>query len=237
MMKRNLWQRGAMGYSLSRRCTHARDWDQPVRRLAPDGRGGALPIIGGRSLRSRALGGDGKPSLVASSICRAVWLLETPSSPGRLGDVGAPDCGPRARSHLLMKVCAEGEKTTLAISHYKLARFPRHVGEMPGELHVAGCVLRIKRVRIFDGYIGVEQFVGIFIGIGYGRLGTAEMNRVLVARNNGVDWRILPRAHAFEAELVFVIGKSGGNVRGEELGRDLADHQSNSSADTRSRPD
>jgi hypothetical protein len=124
-----------------------------------------------------------------------------------------------------LQVCAEGEKTTLTILHYKLARFPRHVGETPSELHASGCVLRIKRVRIFDEKVGVEQFVRIFIGIGSGRLGAAEMNRVLVARNDGVDWRILPRAQTFEAELVFVIGEGGRNVRGEELRRDLTDHE------------
>jgi hypothetical protein len=53
-------------------------------------------------------------------------------------------------SSIGLQVCAEREKTTLTILHYKLARFPRHVGEMPSELHASGCVLRIKRVRIFD---------------------------------------------------------------------------------------
>ena len=52
------------------------------------------------------------------------------------------------------------------------------------------------------------------------------MNRVLVARNDGIDWRILPRAQTFEAKLVLVIGESGGNVRGEKLRRDLADPES-----------
>src|SRR5579872_111086 len=52
------------------------------------------------------------------------------------------------------------------------------------------------------------------------------MNRVLVARNHGVDWRILPRAQTFEAELIFVIRESGGNIRGEKLRRDLTDHES-----------
>jgi hypothetical protein len=66
----------------------------------------------------------------------------------------------------------------------------------------------------------------MFIGIGCGRLGAAEMNRVLVARNHGIDWRILPRTQTFEAELIFVIGESGGKVRGEELRRDLTDHES-----------
>jgi hypothetical protein len=30
---------------------------------------------------------------------------------------------------------------------------------MPSELHASGCVLRIKRVRIFDEKVGVQQFV------------------------------------------------------------------------------
>ena len=51
------------------------------------------------------------------------------------------------------------------------------------------------------------------------------MDRVRVARNDGVDWRVLPRAQTLEAELFFVISESGGNVRGEELRRDLTDHK------------
>ena len=124
-----------------------------------------------------------------------------------------------------LQICAEGEQTTLTILHYKLARVPRHVCETPSELHASRCVLSVKSVRIFDEQVGVEQFVRIFIGIGCGRLGAAEMNRVLVARNDGVDWRILPRAPTFEAKLVLVIGESGGNVRSEELRGDLTDHE------------
>jgi hypothetical protein len=36
------------------------------------------------------------------------------------------------------------------------------------------------------------------------------MNGVLVARNNGVNWRIPPRARTFEAELVFVVSEMEG---------------------------
>jgi hypothetical protein len=61
--------------------------------------------------------------------------------------------------------------------------------------------------------------------IGRGRLGAAEMNRVLVARNDGIDRRILPHALTLEAQLVFVIGESGRNVRSEEQRRDLTDHE------------
>jgi hypothetical protein len=49
-----------------------------------------------------------------------------------------------------LQVRAEGEQTTVAILHYKLARVPRHVGESASELHALGCILGVKRVRIFD---------------------------------------------------------------------------------------
>jgi hypothetical protein len=52
----------------------------------------------------------------------------------------------------------------------------------------------------------------------------AEVNRVLVARYDCVDRRILPRPQALEAKLAFVIRERAGNVIGEELGRDLTDH-------------
>jgi hypothetical protein len=124
-----------------------------------------------------------------------------------------------------LQIRSEGQKTAVTILHYKPARFPRHVGESPSELHALGGVLSIKRVRIFDVKVGVEQFVWIFIGIGCGRLGAAEMNRALVAINDGVDRRMLPRAQTFEAKLVLVIGESGRNVHSEELRRDLTDHE------------
>jgi hypothetical protein len=124
-----------------------------------------------------------------------------------------------------LQIRAEGEKTAVTVPHYKTARFPRRVGESPRELHSLGCVLSIQRVRIFDVKVGVEQFVRILIGIGCWRLGAAEMNRVLVAFNDGVYRRMLPRAQTFEAKLVLVIGESGRNVSSEELRRDLTDHE------------
>jgi hypothetical protein len=50
------------------------------------------------------------------------------------------------------------------------------------------------------------------------------VNRVRVARHNGVDGRILPHPAAFEGKLVFLIGDRAGNVRSEVLRRDLTDH-------------
>ena len=88
----------------------------------------------------------------------------------------------------------------------------------------ASRVLRIKRVCILDKEVRVEQFIRIFVRIGCGRLGAAEVNRVLVPRHDGVHRRILPRPQTLEAKLVFVVGERSGNVRGEELRCDLTDH-------------
>jgi hypothetical protein len=46
----------------------------------------------------------------------------------------------------------------------------------------------------------------------------------MVARNDGVNRRVLPRAQTREAKLSFVIGKGAGNVHGEEQRRDLTNH-------------
>lgn len=62
-------------------------------------------------------------------------------------------------------------------------------------------------------------------GLAVGGVGTAEVNRLLVARNDGVNRRILPRAQTLEAKLSFVIGKGGRDVQGEELRRDLTNHE------------
>ena len=47
---------------------------------------------------------------------------------------------------------------------------------------------------------------------------------MLVACNDGVNGRVLPGAQTPEAKLICVIGKSAGNVQGEELRRDLTNH-------------
>jgi hypothetical protein len=103
------------------------------------------------------------------------------------------------------------------------SREPWHVGKSAHELDASSCMLGVQRVRIFDEYIRVEQLVRIFVGVGCGRFGTAEMNRMLVAGNDGVNRRVLPRAQTLETKLILVIGKSSGNVPGEELRRNLTD--------------
>jgi hypothetical protein len=67
------------------------------------------------------------------------------------GNTGGPQRGvPKRGGRDRLQIRAEGEQTTVAILHYKLARVPRHVGESPSELHALGCILGVKRVRIFD---------------------------------------------------------------------------------------
>jgi len=50
------------------------------------------------------------------------------------------------------------------------------------------------------------------------------MNRLLVANHDSVDWRILPHAHTFEAQLACVKGGRGGNVHGEEHRCNVTEH-------------
>src|SRR6266576_6465775 len=50
------------------------------------------------------------------------------------------------------------------------------------------------------------------------------MNRLLVARHDGVSRRVLPGAQTLEAKLSFVIGKGAGNIHGEEQRRDPTNH-------------
>ena len=53
---------------------------QPVRGLASDGRGGALAIVGGHSLRRRAPSGEWTTVATSELELRAVLLLEMPST-------------------------------------------------------------------------------------------------------------------------------------------------------------
>ena len=94
----------------------------------------------------------------------------------------------------------------------------------PREFHASSCILGVKRVRIFDEYVRVEQFIRIFVGVAWERFGTAEVNRLLAARNDGVNRWVLPPAQTLEAKLSFVIGKGARNIRGEEYRHDLANH-------------
>jgi hypothetical protein len=56
----------------------------------------------------------------------------------------------------------------------------------------------------------------IFVRIGCGRLGAAEVDRVLVARHDGVDQRILPRPQTREAKLV-LYGSPSGTITRDRL--------------------
>jgi len=123
-----------------------------------------------------------------------------------------------------LQVRPEGKQTAVAILHNKLARMPGCVCKSAREFHASSSILGVKRVYILDEYVRVEQFVRIFVGVGCRRFGKAEVNRALVARNDGVNRRVMPRAQALETKLISVIGKSAGNVHGEELRRDLANH-------------
>ena len=96
------------------------------------------------------------------------------------------------QSDTRLQVRAECKQSAIAILHYKLTRLPWHVGRSPREFDASSGILSVKRVRIFDEYVGVEQFVRILVGIGCGRFGTAEVNRLLVACNDGVNRRVLP---------------------------------------------
>jgi hypothetical protein len=63
-------------------------------------------------------------------------------------------------------------------------------------------MLSVERVRFFDEHVGVEQFLRMLIGIGCGRFGTAEVNRLLVAHNDRVNRRVLPRSRTLEIRMV-----------------------------------
>ena len=69
-----------------------------------------------------------------------------------------------------------------AESHDELPPVPWHVAEAPSEFQALGGVLGIKRVGIFHEQVRVERFVPVFVRIGSGRGGAAEMNHLLAAR-------------------------------------------------------
>src|SRR5579871_209589 len=125
---------------------------------------------------------------------------------------------------VMLDVRAESQQTAIAVLDHEPARVPWHVGNPPREFHALSCVLGIKYIGIFDEQVRVQQFVPVFVRIGGGRLGAAEVNHLLVARNDCIDRRIKPRPQTFETKLFFVIGERSGDVHGEEQGRNLANH-------------
>jgi hypothetical protein len=51
---------------------------------------------------------------------------------------------------------------------------PRRIGKGSRELYTAASVLGVQPVRILNGQIGVEQLVGVFVGIRRGRFGATR---------------------------------------------------------------
>jgi hypothetical protein len=111
-----------------------------------------------------------------------------------------------------LPVRAESQQTAVAILHHELPLVPWRVAKSPSEFYALGGVFGIKSVGIFHEQVGVEQFVRVFVRIGGGRRGATEMNHLMVARHDGVDRRILPRAQTCETKLACVIGERRGNV-------------------------
>src|SRR5581483_11205280 len=132
-------------------------------------------------------------------------------------------CIHTAKSQLYIR--AKGQQATVTILHDKLSRVPGHIRELARKLNAPGCILGIKRVRIFNKEVCVEQLIRILVRISYGRPGTAKMNRSLITRHNGVDRRILPRSQTLKSQLLFIVGKRGRYIESEEYRCDLADHR------------
>ena len=80
-------------------------------------------------------------------------------------------------------------------------------------------ILGVERVRVLDEQVGVEELVGVFYGIGLGWVGEAEMDPVLVARDNRVNRRVIRSADTVEAKFVLVIREGRRRFRSEELRR------------------
>src|SRR5215831_8728441 len=119
---------------------------------------------------------------------------------------------------------SEGEQTAVTVLHDELAGVPGRIRQASRELDTAGRKLRVERVGILDEQVGVEEFVGVLVRIRCRWLSAAEVDSVVVARDDGVDGRVLPGAETVEAKFVSVIGERRGDVDGEELRGDLADH-------------
>ena len=63
---------------------------------------------------------------------------------------------------------------------------PGRIAKGPRELDSARDILGIERVRVLDEQVGVEELFGEFVGIGLRRVGEAEMDSVIVARDDRV---------------------------------------------------
>lgn len=140
----------------------------------------------------------------------------------RRGEKIVRDWSHRARRWL--QVRAEGQEAAVAVFDYEFAGVPGHVAQASCEFDALGGVLGIEGVGVFHEDVGVEEFFGVFVRVGGGRFGAAEVDGVMVARDDGVDRWVEPGSQALEAQLFLVVGERGGNVPGEELRCDLLDH-------------
>src|SRR5438874_6324729 len=104
------------------------------------------------------------------------------------------------RSSDLFGIRTEGEQAAVTVLHDEFARVPGRVGKASRELDTAGGKLGVERVRVLNEQVGVEELVGVFVRIRWRRFGAAEVNSVLVARDDGVDRRVLPGAETVEAK-------------------------------------
>jgi hypothetical protein len=112
-------------------------------------------VVVGKYFFERALhvfnGILGQDAAVHGGGCKLGQSIHGMTSFKLRGNTGGPQRGvPKRGGRDRLQIRAEGEQTTVAILHYKLARVPGHVGESPSELHALGCILGVKRVRIFD---------------------------------------------------------------------------------------
>jgi hypothetical protein len=69
--------------------------------------------------------------------------------------------------------------------------------------------------------MGRPEFVVVFFGIRFGRVGAAEEESVLVTRDDGIDRRILPGADTVEPEFVALVDERHTHLGCEERGRNL----------------
>src|SRR5215472_3212343 len=140
----------------------------------------------------------------------------------RLAVMASSSASNHARRQL--QVRAEREQPAIAIFHHKLPRVLGHVRKSAHEFNTSCSILSIKRVRILDEKVRVQQLIRVFVRISRRRVGTAEVDRVLIARNDSVNRWVLPCTQTFETKFRFEIGNGAGYVQGEEYGRDLSNH-------------
>src|SRR5215203_193733 len=113
-------------------------------------------------------------------------------------------------------LAAESEQTAVTVLHDEFARVPGRVGKRSRELDTAARILRVQRVRIVNGQIGVEQLVVVFAGVRCRRFGAAEVDSVLVPRHDRIDRWVLPGADTVESKFVLVVREGGRQVHREE---------------------